>query len=284
MCVSPIYLRKGVGNGHNVGRYVPCGHCLDCLNKRQNEWYVRFWCEERFQKLVNPNSITIFLTLTYNETNLPQSREIALNDFRAFIKKISRRQGNKRVRFYAVTENGTLRGRLHWHVLLFGFDPTVILKPLNKYFDDVWKKGFNSAEYCTPRVFTYVSKYVTKDLDTLKQDDSWKTISVCSKRPSLGMMFFSVDKWRNYLHNTQDFRIMIDGYAYSLPRYFREKLLSEFDLFFSKTKTGIVSFPSDEEREMEQVKRNNINKIYGFKKTVNKLRREKASCVVQKPL
>ena len=138
MCVSPIYLRKGVGNGYNVGRYVPCGHCLDCLKKRQNEWYVRFWCEERYQKRINPNSITIFLTLTYDETSLPQSREAALNDFRAFIKKISRRQGNKRVRFYAVTENGTLRGRLHWHVLLFGFDPSVISKPLNKYFDEVW--------------------------------------------------------------------------------------------------------------------------------------------------
>lgn len=284
MCVSPIFLMKGVGNGRSVGRYVPCGHCLDCLKKRQNEWYVRFWCEERYQKRINPNSITIFLTLTYDETNLPQSREAALNDFRAFVKKISRRQGNERVRFYAVTENGTLKGRLHWHVLLFGFDPSVISKPLNKYFDDVWQKGFNSAEYCTPRVFSYVSKYVTKDLDTFKQDDSWKTISVCSKRPSLGMMFFSVDKWRNHLHNTQDFRIMIDGYAYSLPRYFREKLLSELDLFFSKTKTSILSFPADMEREQEQIKRNNINKIYGFKKSVNKLRREKASSVVQKPL
>lgn len=284
MCVNPIYLRKGVGNGHNIGRYVPCGHCLDCLKKRQNEWYVRFWCEDKYQKRLNSNFVTLFLTLTYDETHLPQSREIALNDFRAFIKKIRRRQGYENVRFYAVTENGSQTGRLHWHCLLFGFDPTLMDKPVNKYFDNIWCKGFNCTEYCTAKVFTYVSKYVTKDLDTFKNDTSWKTISIASKRPSLGMMFFSVKKWRDYLHNTQDFRFNIDGYRYSLPRYFREKLLSELDLFFSKTKTSILSFPADTEREQEQIKRNNINKIYGFKKSINKLRHEKASSVVQKSL
>lgn len=277
MCSNPVWISNKsacYGNGHNVGRYVPCGHCVECLRKRQNEWYVRFYLESKYWKKVLPSSQTLFITLTYENKNLPKNRTDAFNDVRALFKKVERKWNISRLRYYLVSENGTLNGRLHFHLLLFGIDVFKFILPIDKEFKKLWSKGFSKCEVASPKTFTYVSKYVTKDLDTFKSSSSWPPICSCSKRPPLGVLFFT-DTHRVYFDShDDDLFIPINGYRYSIPRYLRQCLLSDAKLFLSSTHCGILHGATLQGREDDLIKRRTINNIYGFKKLKNKVKNE----------
>lgn len=45
-------------------RWVPCGHCLDCLTRKRNELYLRFIIEARNYPL------NYFVTLTYDDEHI----------------------------------------------------------------------------------------------------------------------------------------------------------------------------------------------------------------------
>ena len=112
MCIHPIWIPlrergyslcddkgKILNDGkQNLGMYVGCGKCPECLKSRQNLWYVRFHHEEKFQRKIGHD--TWFLTLTYNDDNLPDSNDRALKDWQAFCKQFERKF-NRRPRFYA---------------------------------------------------------------------------------------------------------------------------------------------------------------------------------------
>lgn len=63
MCLSPITLKpqfcRHDGQFHSY--QVPCGKCLDCKRKYQNDWFVRLYQESK------NHSVVIFFTLTYRE-------------------------------------------------------------------------------------------------------------------------------------------------------------------------------------------------------------------------
>lgn len=231
MCVSPLFIkspRPKEGSLRDdvirspVGQYVPCGKCPECLAKRQREWYVRFWLEDKYNS--SHGKFTWFTTFTYRNETLPKTREEAMLQWRAFLKKLERKLGYK-VRFYTTTENGSITNRLHWHSLLFGIDSTQNTETLTELLADCWNKGFISVKPATGTEFSYVSKYVTKDTDVLKTKDSWKTITTCSKRPSLGANGVSV-RLRSFLNSNPDNILHFDGYSYALPRYLANKNLS----------------------------------------------------------
>ena len=288
MCLTPIWIPAKVryGNGRNIGRYVPCGHCVECLQKRQTEWFVRFFLEDKYFKDVLPGSQTLFTTLTYAEENLPDSRESAFNDVRAFIKKLGRTWNKSSIRYYLASENGTQTGRLHYHMLIFGVLPEDLTLPPQKEIEKLWKKGFSHTEYAGAGAFRYACKYVTKDLDVLKTSESWKPISTCSKRPALGVNFalrtsfmahYANIPLEKIIENDGLFTIPINGYNYSIPRYIRTKLFSELQLFFMRLKSCSTHGPTDLDREDDLIKRRTINNVYGFKKLKNKLKYEELS-------
>lgn len=277
MCSNPVWISNKsarYGNGHSVGRFVPCGHCVDCLRKRQNEWYVRFYLESKYWKKVLPSSQTLFITLTYEDKYLPKNREIAFKNLRALFKQIERKGFVPRLRYYVVSENGSVTGRLHFHLLIFGVDMRKFPFGVDKEFKKLWSYGFSDCEIASPKTFTYVSKYVTKDLDTFKDADSWKPISSCSKRPPLGILFFTDGHRVYYNLHTDNLVVPICGYNYSLPRYLRKCLLDDVNLFLQSTHCGILHGPTAQGREDDLVKRRSINNIYGFKKTKNKIKKE----------
>lgn len=73
MCLSPIKIRnnsRSFEKGFSpLYREVPCGHCLECQQAVQNDWFVRLayeWydCKEK-------NGICFLLSFTYNDANRP---------------------------------------------------------------------------------------------------------------------------------------------------------------------------------------------------------------------
>ena len=71
MCLTPIQLKKETWTKKIQVSYhtqeVPCGRCLECLKLRVNSWYVRLLNEK------NSSTSALFITLTYDDDNLPYS-------------------------------------------------------------------------------------------------------------------------------------------------------------------------------------------------------------------
>ena len=66
MCVNPLQIRvtsRTFGTSHFVD--APCGKCVECLKRRQNDWKLRIVHESQYW------SKLYFFTLTYNNDSLP---------------------------------------------------------------------------------------------------------------------------------------------------------------------------------------------------------------------
>lgn len=50
--------------------YVPCNHCAECRQQKQNEWYVRLAYER--DELVRRGGAVYFITLTHNNRSIPR--------------------------------------------------------------------------------------------------------------------------------------------------------------------------------------------------------------------
>lgn len=132
---------------------VPCGQCIGCRLERSRQWAVR--CVHEAQ-LHEANS---FITLTYDDHNLPDNRSIDLSQWQRFMKRLRKHfcatrrvnpetgrmrtyyDKSKAVRFFACGEYGELcsqcglsrpvckckdwlpkLGRPHYHAILFNLD------------------------------------------------------------------------------------------------------------------------------------------------------------------
>lgn len=65
MCYRPITIQNPY-----TGEYmkVPCGKCLDCLRKYQNQWSIRM-----FEEYKSRGCKGVFFTLTYDEAHVPKN-------------------------------------------------------------------------------------------------------------------------------------------------------------------------------------------------------------------
>lgn len=255
MCISPIAIpvreegisfskdkgkiMKGIQTDQRTGKmyvgnkyvYVPCGKCPECLKSKQSKWYVRFWLEDKYW-ISQGNFHSWFITLTYGKDQLPGTRERALKDWQAFLKQLKRKLGTP-PRFYVCSENGSKHGRLHFHAILFAIPDEGDIKRL---VDSCWHRGFTTTLPAGGKAFTYVSKYVTKDTDPFRKEDSFKTIQTCSKHPALGLLGLSPALVR-WLNQSDDNFLRINSFRYGLPKYLShmiykdeilEKRLSDF--------------------------------------------------------
>jgi len=161
---------------------IRCGRCIRCRLHRSAMWAVRCTHEAKMHK---HNS---FLTLTYDNENIPWDMSVHVREVQLFMKRLRKRLGNthKKIKYFLCGEYGELNRRPHYHVLLFGYDypDKKFFKTSGKgkdknplYISDLlqkdWGKGhcfigdvtFNSAAYVARYV---VKKVVGKDLHKAK--------------------------------------------------------------------------------------------------------------------
>lgn len=275
MCCQPIWIQTE--DDGRPGFYVPCGRCPECKAKRQNEWYLRFYCEDKQHR--KNHAQTWFGTLTYDSEHLPHSRDEAVHDWQAFLKQLVRKLG-VRPRFYVTTENGEKNGRIHFHFLLFNIPLDVDFNQFHKFIEDCWHRGFVQCCPAGGKQFTYISKYVTKDFKNDAQAD-WPIFQSSSKRPALGFEYAS-ESLGEYL-DSPDFRpVRVNGYPYSPTRYFRETLVAPLNLFEQKLNSPKITPP-------DSFYRNAVWREYYYKikeaklkKTVNNNKFTLKNCVRSK--
>lgn len=208
---------------------VPCGHCPDCLRHRSNVWAHRLEQENK-QALSS-----YFVTLTYDDENLPQNESVDKKDVQLFFKRL--RQFLKRkleldtkLRYFLVSEYGDSFGRPHYHSLIF-LNHRVDLLVFMKAVYRSWEKGRIDIGNVTPGSIRYCSKYCLKndankpyniDPDTGEIKYFERVFSLMSRRPAIGANFLT-DNMKKYLsQGVFALEIAKDKYI-PLARYYKEK-------------------------------------------------------------
>ena len=175
MCLNPKWIyKKGFykednyrgkkGEFYELGTYSKCGCCEQCINEKSNNWAIRNHYESMGTKR------KAFITLTYENNPYILVRK----DFQDFMKRLRinlDRSTGEKIRFFEAGEYGTLRGRPHGHIIIYGWDdPSMKYKGINEsgnlYYtseliQDTWGLGRTSIQEFVDEEIPYTALYTT---------------------------------------------------------------------------------------------------------------------------
>lgn len=152
---------------------IPCGQCINCRLQRSKEWSIRLMYE------LPKHNYGYFITLTYNDENLPANNSLQKKDIQDFLKRWRNKGYRYHVdglKYYYCGEYGSADNteRPHYHMIAFMDNPIPDLKlhsynfgnPLYKsnYLSNRWGKGFVSIGEVTQESRQYVAGYINKKL------------------------------------------------------------------------------------------------------------------------
>lgn len=198
-CVNPINIEeKGT---------FPCGMCRFCREMRSNQWALRMMHESNYWDACS------FITLTYNDQNLPKDGNLQKEALQLFVKRVRKYIEPRICKYFGCGEYGEKRGRPHYHIVFFGLGAKD-----KKVIEDCWKFGFIYVEPLTRQTARYVTKYVTKaPLGRSKRDKYY-----CTRVPEFQTASHGIGlRWIMENFETVGKRgISYHGRSISLPRYY----------------------------------------------------------------
>lgn len=202
-------------------------------------WSIRAYHESTLHKL---NS---FVTLTYDDKNLPIDNKINKRDLQLFFKRLRKHIEPTKLRYIACGEYGDQTRRPHYHAIIFGLDflhdkititdqlyssPTLL---------NAWQKGHVTIAPVTMSSICYTCGYVLK-----KMNDE-ETFPLMSRRPGIGHDWLK--KYKSDLTRTG--KVTIEGREYAIPpRYI---LWSEED--FEQIKNERKKFAKEKSKKFDPV-------------------------------
>lgn len=138
---------------------IPCGKCIGCRLEYSRQWANRCMLELQYHESA------YFLTLTYNDGNLPlrwhvddktgeafRVASLVKRDWQLFMKRLRRAFPDQQLRFFMSGEYGEQNFRPHFHAIVFGLKiPDLrFYKKLDKYdyftsssIQKIWDFGAN---------------------------------------------------------------------------------------------------------------------------------------------
>lgn len=222
---------------------LPCGQCIGCRLMKSQEWALRCQNEAKLHEF------NCFITLTYNDENLPASLSLDKKHFQDFMKRLRFHFSGLTIRFFACGEYGDQNKRPHYHACIFGLDfpdkrPFTRNRQKDQLFvsdtlTKLWGKGHCTIGALTYQTAAYTARYVMKKMKDVEgepheiyerlDESSGLLYSVTqefilmSRRPGLGSGFY--DKFKG---DFIDSGFMIqDGKRRPVPAYYLNKLEKE---------------------------------------------------------
>ncbi len=220
---------------------ISCRQCKGCLIDRSIMWAIRMMHES---SLHEHNQ---FITLSYDQDNIPENYGLHKRDHQLFMKRLRRHFKNTKIRYFVCGEYGEETSRPHYHLILFNL-PLTDLVPWSEKKDHktytsqiinkIWAKGnCIIGESVTPQTCAYVSNYMLKEL----RSKNWKTkfaitdpttgeyherippYQSMSRRPGL-----AADWYKNFSTDVfpDDF-IVVEGNKRPTPTYYLNLLKAE---------------------------------------------------------
>lgn len=111
--LGKIQFREAIGGEQVIA--LPCGKCIGCKLEHSRQWALRCVHEARMHEDNN------WLTLTYDDENLPYGETLVKEHLSGFIKKLRRYIEPIEIRFFSCGEYGDKKGRPHYHICMFGY-------------------------------------------------------------------------------------------------------------------------------------------------------------------
>jgi len=236
---------------------IPCGQCIGCRLERSRQWAIR--CVHEASQYEN-NS---FITLTYNNENLPEDWSLNKKHFQDFMKRLRKKNQHKKIRFFHCGEYGKNDkeddpneiGRPHYHACIFNHDfPDKELWSIrdgiplyrSDELEKLWPKGFSTIGDVTFESAAYVSRYITKKITGDKAEEHYNHTNLetgetnklepeyttMSRRPGIGRDWY--DEFKDDVHPS-DF-LVIRGKKVRPPKYYDALLEIEDEEEYKKIK------------------------------------------------
>ena len=212
---------------------VTCKQCTGCRSEYSRQWAMRIQCEH---ELLNNSS---FITLTYNNENLPKNKTLVKKHFQDFMKRLRKHYSPQKIRFFHCGEYGEKNGkRPHYHAILFNCSfndakqlPNYKLLKQSAQLTKIWGKGHASIGEVTFQSAAYVAGYVQKKINGKQKEAHYAIIdkttgeyhgqlqqeySTMSRKPGIAGDWFT--KFKTDVYPSDNFHI--NGHECSPPKYF----------------------------------------------------------------
>lgn len=185
---------------------------------------------------------TWFLTLTYNDENLPHDHDTytpVLNrrDVRLYLARLRAvRGGGLKFRYYLCGEYGDRTLRPHYHAILFFSPSNPAPADLETTLDRHWGKGHTLLAEANAKTMAYVASYTLKKYGKEERGLSGRVpeFVTMSTNPALGTeyintlaeKYLSTPSLQQHLEETEDVTNVFrtEGAIYPIDRYMRDKL------------------------------------------------------------
>ncbi len=238
---------------------LACGRCIGCRLDKSREWAIR--CVHEAQM----HDENCFITLTYDEQNLPHDGSLNKQHFQKFIKKLRKYVEPKKFRYFHCGEYGEKLQRPHYHACLFGYDfPDKEFfqeKKENKLYtskilEEKWNKGFATIGEMTFETAAYCARYAMKKITGDNAPEHYQTVNTITgeihqvqseyatmstgRKPGEGLGGPWYKKYKNDLFPEDE--CIIDGRIMKPPRYYAKLYEQEEPEQYEQMKTNRKRF------------------------------------------
>lgn len=209
---------------------LPCGRCEGCQKKRLDQWALRCVHESSYHEHC------CFITLTYDDENLPSDGSLDHSHFQKFMKRLRKHFSPKLVKYFMCGEYGGLSLRPHFHALLFGVhfndqyeysQSGTVTNFVSPTLSTLWPFGFHTIgalHYGTAR---YVAKYSLKRVGEI--GISYEDLGL---KPEYLKMSQGIGANHALTYNKEMIahdNFLVNGFKNPVPRYY-EKFISKNEL------------------------------------------------------
>lgn len=231
----PIFGWEGVKQGLREIK-LPCGKCPECCKD-----YYTAWATRGSRELANWDC-SVFVTLTYDDDNLPSDKSLKKTDIQKFIKRVKKYFGSSKenpIRQTYCGEYGSNTFRPHYHCVLYNVDfvdkkkhyksdqghQVYVSETLNK----LWAKGNCEFGYATAASIAYLYKYILKkktrvekekplniEIDGVTYDVEHEFIE-SSRNPGIGAWLRGSDSLKKGF-------LSVNGVKKKIPKYYLEDM------------------------------------------------------------
>lgn len=171
MCLEPV-LRPD-------GAVVRCRKCKQCIEERINDWVGR--CIAESQVSAGTYSVTLTYGPWHGVVDHERATVLTYSDVQKYVKRL--RSARYPLRYFAVGELGTMKGRAHWHLVLFFKDQVPEHRIGQRFEEPHWPHGWSHWDSVSFKSLRYVCKYLRKDI-------KGQSHLMMSKKPPLGHEYF----------------------------------------------------------------------------------------------
>lgn len=242
---------------------LPCGQCLGCRSEKRRQWAIRCTHEA---SLYEKNC---FITLTYDDANLPKDQSLVFEHLQKFMKRLRKSLYPKKIKYFACGEYGDKYKRPHYHAIIFNHDfglldqaPTNVGQSLlssmvkmnegkrlnlidstdygkvynSEHLQKLWPFGFTSVAECSFLTCSYVAKYVTKKMTGPKQKDHYDgrlpDFGTMSKKEAIGK------KWIEKYHTDvfPNNNVVLNERVMKIPAYYEKWYKENFPIEYEEFK------------------------------------------------